>query len=376
MTHRERILAALNHTPPDRVPVDLGSNLATSINERAYAALRHNLGLAPEDSPALLSFRAATVIPAGDMVRRFDLDARPLLAGSPDSRPDRRVSEDTYVDEWGVAWTKPPGGHYINTGGPFQGLVDPGLKCLETYDWPDPDDPGRYRGLRERARSMHENSDYAVVLNLWVGPIHLCQFLRGFAEWLEDLLLNQLFAEGLLERVVDFWVPAVDRALAEAGEFVDVVVFYDDLGTQKAPLIRPELYRRVIKPHHRRMTETARRHGKKILWHSCGSVYQFIPDLIEIGVDALNPVQVSAAHMDTKRLKREFGRDLAFWGGVDTGKVLPLGTPAEVREEVKRRIEDLAAGGGYILAAVHNIQADVPPQNVVAMFDAAREFGS
>jgi len=200
MTHRQRILAALNHTPPDRVPVDLGSNLATSIDERAYAALRHNLGLAPEDSPALLSFRAATVIPAGDMVRRFDLDARPLLAGSPDSRPDRRVSEDTYVDEWGVAWTKPPGGHYINTGGPFQGLVDPGLKCLESYDWPDPDDPGRYRGLRERSRSMHENSDYAVVLNLWVGPIHLCQFLRGFAEWLEDLLLNQLFAEGLLGR--------------------------------------------------------------------------------------------------------------------------------------------------------------------------------
>jgi uroporphyrinogen decarboxylase len=132
----------------------------------------------------------------------------------------------------------------------------------------------------------------------------------------------------------------------------------------------------MIKPHHRRMTETARRHGKKILWHSCGAVYQFIPDLIEIGVDALNPVQVSAAHMDTKGLKREFGRDLAFWGGVDTGKVLPLGTPAEVREEVKRRIEDLAAGGGYILAAVHNIQADVPPENVVAMFDAAREFGS
>jgi uroporphyrinogen decarboxylase len=374
MTHRERIIAALKHQSPDRVPLDLGATFSSSINRRAYAGLRELLGFAPEPEPGVLSFRGAIVVPAEDVARRFGIDTCPLLVGTPDSRPDRHVSADAYIDEWGVTWSRPHGGHYINTDGPFQKMAEPTLSDLEAYDWPDAGDPGRYRGLRDRALRLHQDSDRAVVLNLWVGPVHLSQFLRGFSAWLEDLLINPVFAEALLARIADFWVDAVDQALREAGEFVDLVVMYDDIGTQKAPLIRPELYRRLIKPHHRRMTETVKKHGKAILWHTCGAVYQFIPDLIDMGIDALNPVQVSAAGMEPSRLKREFGRDLVFWGGVDTGKVLPLGTPADVRDEVRRRIGELSGSdGAYVLCAVHNIQADVPPANVIAMYDAALE---
>jgi uroporphyrinogen decarboxylase len=208
-------------------------------------------------------------------------------------------------------------------------------------------------------------------LNLGTGVVHLCQFVRGYGAWLEDLLVRSAFAEGLMDRGVDFWASVATRALAEAGEFIDAVYFGDDIGTQNAPLFRPELYRRVIKPRHKRMVEAVKRYGKPVLYHSCGSIYRLLPDLIEVGIDALNPVQVSAAEMDTKRLKQEFGRDLTFWGGIDTHRVLPLGTPEEVREEVKRRIGDLAEGGGYVLCAVHNIQPEVPAENVVAMYEAA-----
>jgi uroporphyrinogen decarboxylase len=376
MTHRERILSSLAHSAPDRIPVDLGATFSTGITLEAYQRLRSYLGLCPDTKPAFLISRAATVIPGEDIVSRFDLDARALLISAPDHQGGQYTSDDTYIDEWGVTWRKPAGGHFINVDGPFCSLDEPTIQDLDRFAWPDPDDPGRYRGLRERAKEIHETTDQAVVLNLWVGLVHIAQFVRGFGRWLEDLLANPVFAEALMDRIMEFWIRGAERALTEAGEFVDVVAIVEDLGTQQSPLMRPETYRRMIKPRHRRMMGVVKRHGKRLFLHSCGAVSAFIPDFIEMGVDALNPVQVSAAHMDTKRLKREFGRDLSFWGAVDTGKVLPHGTPAEVREEVKRRIDDLAGDGGYVLCGVHNIQADVPPQNVAAMYDTALEYGA
>jgi len=375
MTHRDRVLAALRHQTPDRLPLDLGSSLASTINVTAYQRLREHLGLETERPPTIWALRSATVIPDEDVLQHFDIDLRPLILGGPDAGGDRRLSEHAFLDEWGVTWTKPADGHYLATAGPFQRLEEPTLKDLENHRWPDPADPGRFRGLRERARELRETSDCAVVLNLGVGPLHLCQFMRGWAEWLEDLLVNPAFGEGLFERAVDFFVQVAERALAETAEFVDLAWFGDDVGAQGGLLVRPELYRRVIKPRHRRIVDAIKRHGKLAAYHSCGSVYAILPDLLDIGVDVLNPVQVAAAHMDTARLKREFGRDLAFWGAIDTQRVLSRGTPPEVREEVKRRIADLAGEGGYILCAVHNIQAEVPPENVAAMYQAARECG-
>jgi uroporphyrinogen decarboxylase len=214
-----------------------------------------------------------------------------------------------------------------------------------------------------------------VILNLSNGPVHQCQYVRGYATWLEDLLLRPVFAEALIDRVTDILIRIANRALEEAGAYVDLVTYGDDIATQNATLFRPDLYRRMIKPRHKALADVIHRHGKPILYHSCGTVYALIPDLVEVGIDALNPVQVSAANMATERLKREHGRELTFWGGIDTHRVLPTGTPAEVREEVKRRIGDLRDSGGYVLSAVHNIQPDVPPENIVAMYEAGLEYG-
>ena len=375
MTHRERVLAAFRHQTPDRVPVDLGSSLASTINVTAYRRLREHLGLDTSRAPVIWALRSATVIPDEDILEHFDTDLRPLVLGSPDAGADRLVAPNRFVDEWGVTWTKPENGHYLAVDGPFLRLDEPAVRDLNKHRWPDPADPGRFRGLRERARRLRETTGCAVVLNLGVGPLHLCQFMRGWAEWLEDLLVNPAFAEGLFDRAVDFFVEVTKRALAETAEFIDIAWFGDDVGGQRGLLLRPELYRRVVKPRHRRIVEAVKRYGKKVAYHSCGSVYAILPDLIELGIDALNPVQVAAAHMDSARLKREFGRDLVFWGAIDTQRVLSQGTPAEVRDEVRRRLADLAPGGGYILCAVHNIQAEVPPENVAAMYAAARECG-
>ena len=374
MTHRERVLAAINHRESDRVPVDLGGTGCTTITVKAHARLREHLGLASQPSPVLWSVRSTTVVPDETILRRFEADARPLRLGPPLGRPDRKLSQDVFLDEWGVTWTRHGGSHFINSDGPFCRLADPTLQDLEKFDWPEPLDPGRFEGLRDHARKLHEETDYAVILNLTNGPVHQCQYMRGYGTWLEDLLLRPSFAEALMDRVGHILIQIADRALEEASPYVDLVTYGDDIATQNATLFRPDLYRRMIKPRHKSLADAIHRHGKPILFHSCGSVYALVRDLIEVGVDALNPVQVSAADMATDRLKREFGRELAFWGGIDTHRVLPTGTPAEVREEVKRRIDDLRDNGGYVLCAVHNIQPEVPPENIVAMYETALEY--
>jgi uroporphyrinogen decarboxylase len=375
LTHRERVLAAINHQQPDRVPVDLGGAFFSTMTAAAHERLRAYLGL-PAGAPTPVARRSSTVFPDEAILRRLDIDVRPVALGNPDGRPDRVVSEDAFVDEWSVTWTKAPGGHYLYTDGPFYHVEEPTLQDLEKIVWPDPADAGRYRGLRERARQLAETTDYAIVLNIAPGPIHLSQFMRGYGAWLEDILLHQVFFEGLIDRITEIQAEIIDRVLAETSEYIDMVAYGDDLGMQKGPLIRPALYRQLIKPRHKRLAEAVKKYHKPILYHSCGSVYAFIPDLIDLGIEILNPIQVGATEMDTKRLKREFGRDLCFWGGIDVQQVLPFGTPQQVREEVKHRIDDLGNGGGYVVSPSHNLQPEVPPQNVVAMYEAALEYGS
>ena len=373
MTHRERILSALKHKDTDRVPLDLGSTGCTTISVRAYERLRAHLGIPSEPPPIMWSIPSGTVVPEEAILRRFDVDTRPLSLKSP---PDRCPSADTLIDEWGVTWSRHAGGNsFMNSDGPFCHLAEPTLEDLEKVPWPNPADTSRYEGLRDRAKELHEGTDYAVVLNLSHGPVHQCQYLRGYVAWLEDLLLRPIFAQALIDRIVEIWIEIAERALQEAADYVDLVMYADDIATQNAVLLQSELYRRMLKPRHKAMADAVKRYSKPIMFHSCGSVYALIPDLIETGIDVLNPVQVSAANMNTERLKREFGRELTFWGGIDTHRVLPAGTPAEVRHEVKRRIDDLHHAGGYVLCAVHNIQPDIPPENVVAMYEAALEYG-
>jgi uroporphyrinogen decarboxylase len=375
MSHRERVMRAINGEETDRVPLDLGSTATTGINIRAYEKLKKHLGIDSETE--VLSARSQIARVDESILRMFDIDLRML---SPRPLEDKKGvttikwdEEESYTDEWGVVRTKAPGGHYYVSRPPFEG-TDLTLKDLERHEWPDPTDPKKVEGLTEEAQRLRENTDCAIVLRLPGRLISLGQFLRGFGPWLEDLILNQEFACALLDIGLEIQTQLCDRMLEAAGDCVDIVFFADDYGMQTGPILSLELYRKIFKPRQEKLLSFIKSHtNAKILFHSCGSVYKFIGDFIDIGVDALNPIQVSARDMDSKKLKKEFGHRITFWGGIDTHKVLPSGTPEEVKEEVKRRIDDLGPGGGYVLSAVHNIQAEVPPENIVAMFEAGRE---
>ena len=196
--------------------------------------------------------------------------------------------------------------------------------------------------------------------------------MRGYEQFMIDLLLDENLVRKMLDKLHEAYLSRAKIFLDAMANYADIIFFTDDLGTQSAPLISVELYRRLIKPYWAELVALVKKYGKKTLMHSCGAISEFIPDLIDIGIDAVNPVQITAAGMEPARLKREFGKDIAFWGGgVSTQGMLDKGTPEQVREEVRRNVEIMAAGGGYVFTQVHNIQCNVPPQNIIAAYQAA-----
>jgi uroporphyrinogen decarboxylase len=372
MTHKERALAALNHQETDRIPIDFGSTISTTIIMPAYENLKRYLGF--QHQTQFMVPRAQTVIPDDQVLDRFDVDFCGIRLGNFRGGNYRELDSTTVMDAWGITWKKAEGGHFINVNGPFQN-AEPKLDLLEDHIWPNPDEPGLYEGLRERAAHFRRTTDRAIILDLPLGILHQCEFLRGFAEFLMDLLINPEFAIRMMDRAADIWTRITQNALNAVGKNVDIVSWADDLSSQEAPLFSPKIYRDLVKPRHRRMIQAIKSAADvKIHYHTCGAVYDLIGDLIDIGVDALNPLQVSARNMDPARLKKEFGKRLSFWGGMDTHWLLPFGSPSEVRKEVRKMIDLMGKGGGYILATVHNIQAEVPPENIVAMFEEARSY--
>jgi len=372
MTHRERILAALNHRQPDRVPLDLGATRSTSIVVQAYERLNRHLG--STEPPRIFSKWLNIAHPSQAMLQRFDIDTRSVGQGPPDNWQDIVFPDGAYQDEWGVVRSRPAGCLYYDlTKSPFAGEAS--VADLDRHPWPDPHDPGRCRGLKEEARRLRQETDYAIALNMPGGVVTQAQFLRGFEDWFADLIADPTFYHALLERITDLWIEMAKDELDAAGDCADFCFFGDDVAFQDGPMMSMELYRKMVKPYHARVFSYLKsRSSAKILYHTCGSVAHLIPDLIELGVDALNPIQVSAKGMDTKTLKREFGKDICFWGGIDTQRVLPFGSVQDVQVEVRRRVEDLGPDG-YCVCAVHNLQADVSPENICAMYDTAREVG-
>ena len=372
MTSRERVLATLNHQEPDRVPLDLGQAGGDGITAVAYRNLVRYLGL-PERQIRIKHKFAQEALVDEDVLRRLRIDFRFVEPGAPDGWTDVPMGENGYQDEWGVVRTMPPGSYYYDlTGSPL--ADDATMSAIASHRWPDPDDPGRYRGLRERARYLHEETGYSVVANLNCSFFLRCFELRGWSNFYMDLAANTEFAEALMDRYLDIRLRMAELAMEQIGEYIDVVmVTSDDLGMIDRPLISPPMYRELVKPRQKRTFDFfKKRTDAKLFYHNDGAIHPFIPDFIEIGVDALNPIQLNAAGMgDTKKLKAEFGDKLTFWGAIDTHHVLPKGSPEEVRAEVKQRIIDLAPGGGYVVCSLHHIQPEVPLENTVAMVDAA-----
>ena len=381
-TSRERLETALDHREPDRVPFDLGGTETSGISVVALESwLRFN-GIRHE--PVGI-FSLATQLGAIDeeVLRRFGVDTR-CLRTRPAASHRHVLHEDGhqkfFIDEWGIRWRMPkPGGYYYDIGEfPLGGCTS--VTDVERHRWPDPDDPSRYAGLKQEAQRINQGAGAGIVMERHTGGIlETSWWLRGMDTLLMDLALNSPVGQAVLQKVLEQKLAYWDHALAEVADEIVVAAEADDLSSQNGMIMSLEMYRRHLKPLHRQLFSFIKSKAPraKLFFHSCGSVHDLIPDLIDVGVDILNPVQVSAAKMDTAALKRQFGRDLVFWGGgVDTQRVLPFGTPQQVKDEVRRRIDDLAPGGGFVFAAVHCIQEDVPPQNIQAMWEALREHGT
>ena len=284
---------------------------------------------------------------------------------------------ETFTDEWGIGWRKPVDGGFYYDMYHHPLAAAESLDEMKAYPFPDPLDGGRFATLQVQAQAAAAKGKAVALAGPCAGIAEVYSWLRGYEQYYIDLALNQDYVAYMLDRLVEFKSAFWERALDEIGHLVDIVIEADDLGGQHAPLMSPRTYRQLIQPRHKRLFSFIKAQAPlKLFYHTCGAVRRLIPALIDAGIDILNPVQISAADMDLRELKREFGRDLVFWGGgVDTQRILGRATPEEIKEHVKQNIEALAPGGGFVFAAVHDIQADVPPQNIMAMWDAWQEYG-
>lgn len=374
MNSRDRVLLTVEHKEPDRVPLDLGG-WVTSIHKVAYEELLKYLGF--NIKPRIIDKVQQIVLLDERVLKAFEIDTRHVYPGVLGA-PVKEFPDGSYVDMWGVK--RVPMGYYYDMprdGHPLENINS--IDELEEYEWPDPHETASeaLNNIEPEVKRLHEETDYAVVLDTVAAFFEPSWYMRGFERFMVDLSRNREFACKIMDKILDFQIKFHEEVLSAIGDYVDILTMADDLALQNGPLISPKVYKELVKPRQKKLVRVLKSKAPhaKILYHCCGSALHFYNDLAEIGIDIVNPVQVSAAGMDTHYLKSKFGDKLCFWGAIDTQRVLPRGKPEDVEKEVKKRIKDLAPGGGYVLCAVHNIQPDVPPQNIVRMYKAALKYG-
>jgi len=381
MTSRERVLAALNFQTPDRVPIDLGG-FQSGIHKKAYMDLLGYLG--KDEEIVMLDPVQQLVRPSEEILEMLRVDFRYVTAKGPDSfdgtiRQNFRKGELWYDlrDEFGVVWSMPDKQQlYMDIS--HHPLAEATLEDIASYPFPDGSDPSRFEGVREEVLKIRDNTPYAVSTGIGGVVYETCWYLRGLERWFMDMMENPTFCETLLDRVLMFWLDYYTGFMKEIGDIIDVVMIGDDLAGQNGPLFPPEFYRSIVKPRQKKLVQYIRSLSPAKIWyHSCGAVVEYIPDLMDNGVDILNPVQITAQGMDPKFLKENFGKELVFWGGgIDSQHILPFESPDVVRSHVKANMEAFKPSGGYVFNNVHNIQAGVPAENILAMYEAAYEYGA
>lgn len=398
ITSRERVFCALEHREPDRVAVDFGATDCSSVHVIAYNRLRKQLGIEPRPIRlACLTQQIAEVDP--EVAGHFGADAAGLYFhprewrmweegyGFPLEVPERwcpeRDDDGSWVvrDAQGVVrQQQTAGGLYFDAVSfPLSDVASPDQlddqgELFQRWDWSPVFDESveQYAG---RAESLRASGDRAVVANWNMHYLQSGQLLRGYEQFMADLLTDEPLVRRFWDKLHEVYLERAAMFFKACGASIDVVFFTDDLGSQQGAMISPDLYRKLLKPYWKELIALVKQHGKKVIMHSCGAISDFLPDLIDMGVDAVNPVQITAAGMSPERLKREFGDAIAFWGGgVSTQGMLDQATPERIRDEVRRNIEIFAPGGGFVFTQVHNIQANVPPENIIAAFEAATEY--
>ncbi|MCP4198721.1 MAG: hypothetical protein GY762_16365 [Proteobacteria bacterium] len=372
MNPRERFDAVVNHRVPDRVPIEWGRHVG-SIHRNGYVALKAYLNDPDlKNENAILDRMVQNIYPDEKLLQKFNVDFRwiePHWVGVKEA-----PGEDAYIDMWGIKWVK-----MLNSYSLYESpLADATIADLDSYDWPDPYNHEIWAGLGERAKWLYENTNYVIVADsikggLLTKALQVCGYMRYFSALAAELD----FAEAVLDKLLWLYKEMWTGYMAEVGPYVQMVYFTDDIGAQNNMLISPSLFRSTIQPRLTELFDHIKSLGDvKLSYHTDGSVVPVMKEIIDMGVDILNPIQTSAMDMDTYWMAEEFGDRLVFHGAIDVQQMLPFSTPEEVRYDVAKRIWDLGRGGGYILSICHDIGEDVPSKNVIAMFEAAREYGN
>jgi uroporphyrinogen decarboxylase len=411
MSSRERVLASIRHQEPDRVPVDLGATPSSGVSAIAYYNLKNYLGIS-QGHTRVYDVVQQLAQPEDEILDRYGIDA--LDVGRTFNTRDEDWYDFTLPQDVSVqfpAWFRParrpngawdafaPDGTRIATmpvGATFfdqtcfpyldgypadythlpAAMAKVHWSALVHSPWDHAAEPDFWQQLRQKAIELRRSSDRALMIVAGCNLFEWGTFLRRIDNFLMDLVLNPVEVERLLDALMEQHLATLEKVCQSVGDVVDILRFGDDLGMDSGPFMSPEIYRKLFKPRHTILCDYVKKHSQMHTFlHSCGSIYKLLPDLIEAGYDIINPVQINIRDMEPERLKKEFGRDITFWGGgADTRHVLNHAQPSEVKEHVRRLLDIFAPGGGFVFNTVHNILPDVPPQNVVAMYEAVDEF--
>jgi uroporphyrinogen decarboxylase len=380
MSSRDRVLAVLNHEIPDQVPIIMGVSNATGIKMKTYQGMKKLLNIDARDEYIYQWPELGTALIDEETMLRLGSDVRGVLDIHPADTLKRNQTRDPhspFIDSWGSGQKEIGPGEWFPGVHPIADASS--LADLENYPgWPDMKDPSRIAHVKSAAAALKEQNKFAIMAIPWLlFPLERAFAMQGMDTFLLNLAMNPEFAVSLLKKTAALCKDLMGPFLEELGDNVDIVKIGDDLGTQESLLMSPKMYREILKPIHADYIRFIKERTKaKVFFHTDGDVFPLIEDFIEMGVDILNPIQTSAGKMsDLDGLKKQFGDNIIFCGGIDTHRVLPSGTVDEVRQEVKRVIQVLGKGGGYMVSSVHTIMNDVPPENVLAMVDAVKEFG-
>jgi len=374
MTPRECFYAAMNHEQPDRLLMDFGKHIG-SIHRRAYIKLREHLGdTSMVNDNVILDRMAQTIVPDESLLQRFDIDFRWIVPNW--VQVTERTDVPGYIDMWGVPYKATEDwDHCVVDGAPMRQAT---LENIDDFQWPNSNDPEQFKGLREKAKHLYENTDFVIGADaIKAGVLMNALQMRGYDQFFMDLAIDTPFAEALMDRILKTLKEMWSRYMDEVGEYVQLAYVTDDLGSQTSLLISPRMFRQLLKPRMKELHDHIKGCADvQLMFHTDGAVLPLVDDFLEMNVDILNPVQTSVSGLeDTFALKEKFGDRLSFHGAIDVQQMLPNATTAELEQEIARRVYDLGRDGGYILAPCHNIGHDIPPENVVTLFEKAREFG-
>jgi len=369
MTSRNRVRKTINHEEPDRVPIDNGGAVS-GMHEAAYKKLLTFLGL--KDRITIYDPVQRLALVKDEVLDRLGVDTRYIFSNPPSFWTFEEKPDGSWADEFGTGYRRSE----LYSDYLYPVLKDATLEDLKRYKFPDPGDAARFEGLRERAKELYDKTDFALVGGNIPTVFYLGWVLRGMEQFMMDIVINRDFACYLMDRIVEWYLTLLDGILSEIGEYIEYQWVGDDWGMQHGPLISLEMFREIVAPRFKKIIDFIKsKTNAKVVYHTCGSTRFIIDDLIEIGVDIVQPLQANAdGNEDPAQLKHDFGDRIVFHGNTNNQGSFHLNKDL-VKADALYRIRHLAPGGGYIFSSGHNIQANMPPENILTLFDTAKEFG-